>query len=244
MIHGGPGAPGSMAAVARELSRYFGVLEPLQTAASIEGQLEELKNVLECHGRLPVTLIGHSWGAWLSLIFAARYPSHVKKLILIGSGPFEEPYSRNIMETRLERLSEKDRRRVLELARALDTQDSGDREAIFKEFGKLMSAADSYDPIHHSDDNVEFREDIYRSVWKEADELRRSGELLRIAEQVQCPVIAIHGDYDPHPAEGVEKPLSKVVKDFRFMLLNNCGHEPWMEKEAKEKFFQILKEVC
>ncbi len=35
VIHGGPGAPGEMAPVARELSSVSGVLEPLQTATTI-----------------------------------------------------------------------------------------------------------------------------------------------------------------------------------------------------------------
>ncbi len=39
VIHGGPGAPGEMAPVARELSSVSGVLEPLQTATTIEGQI-------------------------------------------------------------------------------------------------------------------------------------------------------------------------------------------------------------
>ena len=74
VIHGGPGAPGEMAPVARELSLVSGVLEPLQTAATIEGQIGELKDILKKNGHLPVTLIGWSWGAWLSFIFAAQYP--------------------------------------------------------------------------------------------------------------------------------------------------------------------------
>ncbi len=89
VIHGGPGAPGEMAPVARELSSVRGVLEPLQTATTVEGQVQELKAVLEKNGDLPVTLIGFSWGAMLSFIFTARYPSFVKKLILIGSGAYE-----------------------------------------------------------------------------------------------------------------------------------------------------------
>ena len=42
VIHGGPGAPGEMAPVARELASVKGVLEPLQTADSLEGQVDEL----------------------------------------------------------------------------------------------------------------------------------------------------------------------------------------------------------
>ena len=78
VIHGGPGAPGEMAPVAREISSVKGVLEPLQTAASIQGQVKELKTVLETNGNLPVTLIGFSWGAWLSFIFTAQHPTFTK----------------------------------------------------------------------------------------------------------------------------------------------------------------------
>ena len=47
VIHGGPGAGGEMAPIARELASSWGVLEPFQTVTSLEGQIEELKTVLE-----------------------------------------------------------------------------------------------------------------------------------------------------------------------------------------------------
>src|SRR5437763_953732 len=88
VIHGGPGAPGSVASVARELSNAYGVLEPLQTKDSLDGQVEELRQVLSDNADLPVIMIGHSWGAMLSFVVAARHPSLVKKLILVSSGVF------------------------------------------------------------------------------------------------------------------------------------------------------------
>jgi len=86
VIHGGPGAPGEMAPVARELSSLCGILEPLQTKTTLQGQLEELHTIVTENGHLPIILIGYSWGAMLSYIFTARHPSFVKKLILISSG--------------------------------------------------------------------------------------------------------------------------------------------------------------
>lgn len=79
VVHGGPGAAGEMAPVARKLVSICGVLEPLQTVASLKAQVEELKTVLEKNADFPVTLIGFSWGAWLSFIFTANYPEFVKK---------------------------------------------------------------------------------------------------------------------------------------------------------------------
>jgi len=55
-------------------------------------------------------------------------------------------------------------------------------------------------------------------------------------------VVALHGDYDPHPAEGVQKPLAATLKNFRFILLEKCGHKPWIERQSRDKFYAILKE--
>lgn len=73
--------------------------------------------------------------------------------------------------------------------------------------------------------------------------MRASGELLELGRRIACPVVAIHGDYDPHPARGVEGPLSKVLRDFHFILLRNCGHAPWIERQAKEEFYTVLREA-
>jgi len=54
------------------LSNDCGILEPLQTKDSLQGQLEELKKTLDQHADLPVTLIGHSWGAILGYLFIER----------------------------------------------------------------------------------------------------------------------------------------------------------------------------
>jgi len=232
---------GEMAPVARELASDWGVLEPLQTATSLKGQINELRVVLEEKADLPVVLIGYSWGAWLGFIFAANYASNVKKLILVGSGPYEERYVAKIQDTRIGRLSEDEREEVKTIIEVIDNPVVKDKEAAFSRFGTLFSKADAYDPITREYDEVDYRVDIFQRVWAEAAELRRSGELLELGKRIECPVVAIHGDYDPHPAEGVEKSLSDILVNFRFVLLENCGHKPWIERKAKDKFYDILK---
>lgn len=60
---------------------------------------------------------------------------------------------------------------------------------------------------------------------------------LRVYGSAPFKAVVIHGDYDPHPFEGVQGPLSPILKEFRFFLLKNCGHYPWLEREARERFF-------
>lgn len=252
VIHGGPGAPGEMAPVARELLSIEGleggVLEPLQTATTLEGQILELKNILEEKGTLPIILIGFSWGAMLSFIFTARYPQFVKKLILIGSGPYEEKYAKDIMSTRISRLGKEDWENFLSLTEFLNKPSDkklysgGDKDSALCDFGKLMSKVDAYNPLPYEDELLNCNYDIFRQVWEEASELRKSGRLLELGKNISCPIVAIHGDYDPHPFKGVKEPLSRILSNFRFILLEKCGHRPWIEREAKKNFYKVLKQ--
>jgi pimeloyl-ACP methyl ester carboxylesterase len=53
----------------------------------------------------------------------------------------------------------------------------------------------------------------------------------------------IHGDCDPHPAEGVRLPLVGRLADFRFHLLPRCGHSPWEERYAMDAFYGIVADA-
>ena len=105
-----------------------------------------------------------------------------------------------------------------------------------------MSIADSYDPIEQSSTVLDYQPNLYEKVWSEAVKLRCSGKLLSYGKNITCPVCVIHGDYDPHPFNGVKEPLSRVIANIDFILLKNCGHEPWVERQARKFFFKILKE--
>lgn len=241
VIHGGPGAPGEMAPVARELSKKYGVLEPLQTRTTLKGQVQELKAILKRQAHVPVTLVGHSWGAMLSFIFAAQNPSLVKKLILVGSGSFEDRYAADILKTRLGRLNQKERQEVDTLFKILSNPTGKGKNRIFARLGKLLGQADSYKALpERRTALIKCEYGTFENVWNEAKELRRSGNLLSFGKRIKCPVVAIHGDYDPHPAAGVKEPLSRVLKSFTFILLKRCGHVPWNERFAKTGFYAVL----
>lgn len=242
VIHGGPGAPGSVAAIARELSRNRGLLEPLQTQNTLEGQVLELRETLKHHGALPVTLIGHSWGAWLAYIVAARFPELVSKLILVGSGPFEAHYVSQLQANRLGRLEPAERTEFQEILGKLST--ATDRDALMRRLEALIARSDSYELVPIPTDETDILPadgDQHESVWAEAAQLRRSGALLEMASQISCPVVAIHGDADPHPAAGVQEPLGRLLRDFRFILLEKCGHSPWKERFARDEFYRIVR---
>lgn len=229
-----------MAPVARELSAFTGVLEPFQTEVTLDGQVQELSSVIEMEAELPVTLVGFSWGAFLSWMTAARYPSLVRKLILVSSAPFDESYAARITRTRLDRMNAADRKETKELMEQMDDPAVADKDKVLARLGGLLARADAYEPVSYADETVRSQYHIFHGVWDQACELRRRHVLLQMGHAIRCPVIAIHGDYDPHPAQGVEEPLSRTCPDFRFILLQKCGHRPWIERSAADDFYKAL----
>jgi pimeloyl-ACP methyl ester carboxylesterase len=239
LLHGGPGASGEMKPVADNLSRDFGILEFLQTKKSVNGQIEELHKQLTSSADLPAILIGYSWGAWLGFLFASRYPDLLKKLILISSGAFESKYNKDLINIRLNRLNQQDKKEAEIIISAINS-DNSDNETL-RRFGKLMTIADSYDYQPLDNDSEDLDMTIYQPVWTEASRLRDTNELINCGDRIKCPVVAIHGDYDSHPIDGVEKPLSNKLCDFKMIRIKKCGHTPWRGRYAKDTFFEILR---
>jgi pimeloyl-ACP methyl ester carboxylesterase len=155
---------------------------------SIKGQLSELKRVLKKNSEIPIILIGHSWGAWLCYIFAARYPSMVKKLILVSSGPFEQKYVKKLQANRLSHLNQKERAEYNSIIKILDNPKVKDKNKSLERLGSLTSKTDSYDPIpdeSKKSDLINVQGDIFYRVWNEADELRKSGKLLTLSKDIR-----------------------------------------------------------
>jgi pimeloyl-ACP methyl ester carboxylesterase len=175
-------------------------------------------------------------------MLAAEHHALVKKLILVGCPDFEEAGSDRILKNRMERLALPERAEARALMLALEQPLLKDKDGAFARLGALFSKADAFDPIDEADDPVICRYGIFKNVWQEASDWRARGKLLDMAGRIRCPVVAVHGDADPHPAEGVRRALSKRLNNFRFILLDRCGHKPWIERHAKERFDRILQE--
>ena len=149
---------------------------------------------------------------------------------------------RSMGATQSARLTDTERAEMAGLKDLLDDPDVPDKGALFSRYGHLFDKVENHDAEPEATDPFETDPAIFNHVWPEAAALRTSGELLRQAARVACPVLAIHGDYDPSPAEGVREPLARVLTaPFEFILLKNCGHTPWLERDARSQLCEILE---
>ncbi len=239
LLHGGPGAIGDLNPVALELSKKYGVIEFIQTKTSMSDLIEDIRDILDHLCKAPVVVFGHSWGAWLACLFCEKYPQFVSKLILVGTPPFEEAVSNEIMNERISRLTKKEQNEIFQYFEIMQEIGMKKGEKLNR-FLELITKADSYAPIASQPELLNFEPSLSETTWNESWEMRNSGKLMEVFEKINCPVVVIHGDYDPHPIKGVKDPCSRLLEDFMFYELEKCGHSPWRERFARDRFFEIL----
>ena len=128
------------------------------------------------------------------------------------------------------------------LAESIRKDDGRDKSGSFARLCRLFVKAESYDLLPHRDEVLEYQPDINEKIALDVRAFLASGEFLKLGEKIQCPVTVIQGDHDPRLADEVKEPLERVLKDFKFILLEKCGHTPWLEKYARKRFFEVMRE--
>lgn len=237
LVHGGPGAIGALKGFAKELSEQskFGVVEAIQSKYSIAELIEELNCQIHDNCMEKVSLIGHSWGAWLVVLFAEKYPELVEQLILVGCAPLEDKYIAEIGARRLQNLSDEDG----EIFQRLIRKEATDEDMT--KIPQVFRHSDNYCLVDSELHNVDRTDsEMHNKVWAEAAAMRTNGQILIAFQNLKCPIHLIQGAMDPHPANGVIVPLQELGVPCEAYVLDKCGHSPYMERFAKDEFYKIL----
>jgi len=241
LFHGGPGAPGNIAFLGEKLSTLGSSLLVSQNESNIKPLISNINNQITQHVKSKSVLIGHSFGAWIGGLFASTFPQKVKKLVLLGSGPLKESYAKSINKTRLKRLSSRDKTEFLNSLELIHHFDVPRAKLALRKLQYFTEITDHYKPINKYDFSPPVDINIFRSLSSDISEWRTSGKLLQAFSAIKCPVTIIHGEYDPHPLEGITEPLKETGLEFKLFTIPDCGHEPWMEQDKSDVFFRILE---
>jgi pimeloyl-ACP methyl ester carboxylesterase len=239
VVHGGPGACGSMAPVARALADSFRVLEPFQsaTSATVADHVADLHEVVEAfsQGAAPA-LVGHSWGAMLALAYAAAHPTTAGPIVLICSGTFDlaarERFSINLSERKKDEGARQRFERALQIS---------DPNARFHELGKQTLELYSYDLATTDQEIDESEPGCSESTWEDMVRLQNEGVYPAAFSAIKSPVLMLHGAVDPHPGQMIRASLEPYLPQLEYREWERCGHYPWLEKATRDEFFSVLR---
>ncbi|MEO6060999.1 MAG: alpha/beta hydrolase [Thermoflexales bacterium] len=240
VLHGGPGAPGSAASLARGLSDEFRALESFQRRAggaplTVARHIEDLRAVVADCGDPRPALVGHSWGAMLALAYAAAHPGTLASLALVGCGTFDLA-SRAEFRARLDaRMDAAYRQRLA----VLDEITDPDERLSAK--GVLLGSV--YDVDTLPDDPNPSPADARggAETWQDMLRLQQAGVYPAGFAAIDVPAIMLHGDDDPHPGEMIQASLQAWIPGLEYVSWPRCGHSPWLERGAREGFYRTLK---
>ena len=244
VLHGGPAAPGSVAGLAAPLAPEFEVWEPFQRRSG-EVELTVDRHVSDLHDIAAGArvIVGHSWGAMLGLSYAARYPADVEALALVGCGTYDAA-SRAEYKRRIDaNLGTEGLQRKEELRAAFErARGAPERDRLFERIGELNSEAQSVDLLPNDEpDELVVDAAGHAETW--ADVLRRqeAGVEPRSFDAIEARVVMLHGDGDPHPGTMIRDSLLPYLPQLEYVEFARCGHEPWRERHARERFFVALR---
>lgn len=243
VLHGGPGAPGSAAELARGLADRFRVIEPWQRGSgekeplSVAGHVADLHELLEAlDSERPPALVGESWGAMLALAYAAAHPLDAGPLVLVGCGCFDRRCRARTVRLREQRIA-----RYI----ADHPQHAADLQLPLEErLLKWHEVTDSYEllPQIVKGESEPFDRQALAETWQDMLRCQHAGLYPQAFAAIRSPVFMLHGSYDPHPGPMIRASLQPYLPQLEYREFEQCGHQPSCEKHARKAFFAVLRD--
>lgn len=189
-----------------------------------------------------LTLLGHSWGGLLSGLYATRYPTRVKRLLLLAAvAPVASAMNGFAPMARIDSSANADRVRNLARFRAGapdTTKACWDYYAIWARgyFATPVSARRMWGDMCHVPVDAMLRSNSgYPSQSLGAWDLRAT------LAAVKAPVLVLHGDADPLPLTAA-RAWHAALPNARLLIVPGAAHMPQVDRPAAvfaamEQFF-------
>jgi proline iminopeptidase len=200
------------------------------TTVSLDRYLDDISALRDSLKPGRAVLLGHSWGGFVAMRYAAKYPEQLRALILMNT---EEPGKRyeaeatRVMRSRLTREDSAElARRGVALAMA-----PGDTAALNTILRIYFRAT--------------FADRALAKQWQFGLDPRTAKNMSQVATLVmgpfvgtdhwneaatiKVPTLIVHGAQDVMPL-GMPRELSRTIPGAELRLIEGAGHFPWVEK--------------
>ncbi|HXV04779.1 MAG TPA: alpha/beta hydrolase [Solirubrobacterales bacterium] len=252
---GGPGLPGSLfgdlGGLAR--SRTLIVLDPRGAGRSeqprsadayaLDDYVSDLRHVQEHLGLDQIDLLGHSHGSFVALLYAARYPEMVGRLVLVTAGL-------RFSEAEVERMQVAAQQRSGEpwfddASAALQEEEEG-RFGDDAELGRIFARMLPFYFAHYGEKERAFaRLAFERPLHAAAKRYFDAHEFLTFdlrphLTRVTAPTLVVAGQKDFILPPAACREVADGIPNASLVVLEDVGHFPWVERP--EEFTRLVSE--
>ncbi len=221
-----------------ESANTYENMTTLDKALGFGAQIADIERIRQILGEEKLILVGHSWGGFLASLYAAEFPSHVEKLILVSPAnslvmpqPDAESDLFASVRTRLpeSQLAEYDAfmKDYMDFNK-LFSRSEADLVAMDEKFGMYyISVIDlqADQVIQQGEPGGWMTWGMYMSMGQQHD--YRDG-----LKKVTSPVMVIHGS-DDLQSESASRLYSDSYPNAQFAVIKDAGHFSFQQKPAE-----------
>jgi proline iminopeptidase len=201
-------------------------------SCTLRDQIEDL-DALRAHiGEERIDLLGHSWGGYLVMAYAARYPQHIRRLLIVDSAAPKWGDTvflfKNVFPEGVERED------ADEFASQLGDKAAAVR-ALREYFSMLFYSPEKRDAaLAKMDEGSEIPE-VNEAINKDLERFDLNPEL----PKYRFPTMVMTGRFDINVAPVVAYKIHKAIAGSEFVVFDRSGHMPFYEEP--EKFVQTVE---
>ena len=178
-------------------------------------------------------LLGHSWGGYLVMAYAARHPEHVAHLIIADSAAPKWTDTEFIFKYIFPEAL--DRQGRLDFADALGDSAAG-RASLREYFQMLFVSTEKRDEFVSRLNTYRFD----RTVNQTLDADLGKYDMWPMLPSLTMPTLVLTGRYDINVAPSTAWKIHKAIPNSRWEVFEKSGHLPYFEEP--EKFTQVVNE--
>jgi proline iminopeptidase len=190
---------------------------------TLADQIDDLEALRAHLGFDRVELLGHSWGGYLSMAYAARHPEHIAHLILVDSAA---PKWSDIIFLFSQVFPEATERRAANTF-ADELGDRSATDASMREyFSMLFYSPEKRDAFLAAMPADAFHKEVNRSLNADIGRFDLNPEIRKF----HFPVLVVTGRYDMNVAPIVAYRMHQAIPGSRFAVFERSGHIPIYEE--------------
>jgi proline iminopeptidase len=186
-------------------------------------QIADLEALRSHLGHEKIDLLGHSWGGYLVMAYAARHPDRIAHLIIADSA------APKIQETAFLFKQIYPETTAREDALAFDVE-LGDPEAIAADLREYFTMLYVSDEVRAAETKrapgFVFNQKVNKKVWGDAERFDLNPEL----PELRMPTLVITGRFDFNVAPSVAWGIHRAIPGSQFAVFEKSGHLPFCEE--------------
>lgn len=242
LCHGGPGIYDYLGPVAAMIADVATVhrydqrgcgrsedVGPYDVAAFVD----DLEALRAYWGYEAWTVIGHSWGAHLALLYAIQYPERTARLVYMSGTGIDPAWHQDYRRNREAKLPPAQRKRLRLLRQRQPAATGEELERLKAEEASLLGKTELYDVTRLDDvsryDRFPINYSLNAALNAQNNQIEETGGLGAKVSQVRAPTLVLDGEGDPRP-RWARAQLAQLIPDSRHATIARAGHEPWIEQ--------------